>query len=334
MIEPLNWREITYEAMRRRKSEGMTQEDVASLAGVSRATVIALERGETSVRLDKALEILRVLGLAIGSESADDQDSFVRAARERWEELVAPLPLTAPARFPHGFAAFDYEVLDIEARRPRDFLNLLQQAVVHQTGWPPFWIPKKEALRPTIQDGLIECWLGKPNVDRVFDDAAHSDFWRASPSGRLYLQRGYQEDGPDVLEPGTIFDLTLPIWRCGEILLHAESLAHALAPNESKPVKLRAHYTGLAGRDLVSWAKPSRRYADLDVQRSRTNEVTTTVTAESKSIVPDLANLVRRWLTPLYERFDFFDLSSALVEQEISQLMARKDHFRPNRSRD
>ena len=322
-MEPLNWREITYEAQRRRKSERLTQEDLAALAGVSRATVISFERGETSVRLDNALEILRVLGLAVDSGSMDDQAAFVRAARERWEELVSSLPPGAAARHPNGFVSYDYELTDVPTLRPREFLAILQQAVVRQTGWPPFWVPKREALRPTIKDGFIECWLGKPNVDRMFDDPAHSDFWRASPSGRLYLQRGYQEDGPDVLEPGTILDLTLPIWRCGEIILHAEALARALAPPDSRTVRLRVRFTGLTGRELVSWAKPSHRQSTLGTHRSRAGEVTTTISTESKLIRPDLHDLVRRWVLPLYEHFGF-ELSRPFVEREISELLAAK----------
>lgn len=327
MTEPLDWRELTFEAMRRRKTEGMTQDDLARLAGVSRATVMALERGETSLRLDKALEILRVLGLATSTVAGNDQDSFVREARERWHQLTDPLPEDAPARFPQGYLSFDYEIPGIPSLPAGEFLKVLQKAAVHQTGWPPFWFPTRDAVKPAVKDGIIECWLGRPHSGRVFDDPAHNDFWRASPAGRLYLQRGYQEDGPDVLEPGTILDLILPIWRCGEVLLHAQSLAHALAPDQNLQIKLRARFTGLSGRELVAWAKPSRRHSGPDRYRSRTDEVVTSIATQSGDIRSGMASLVRAWVTPLYDRFDFPDLSEGFVQQEVTELTAPKRHL-------
>jgi hypothetical protein len=216
--------------------------------------------------------------------------------------------------------AFDYELTNVPAFRPPAFLKALQQAAVHQSGWPPFWVPRKEALRPTIQDGFVECWLGRPNIERLFDDPAHTDFWRASPAGRLYLQRGYQEDGPDVLEPGTILDLTLPIWRCGEILLHAQSLAQVVA-DKASTARLRVRFASLSGREMVSWAKPSRRHESLGLHRSRTDDVVTTISTEAASIKNELPALIHRWLTPLYDRFGFA-LPSSLVEQEVADLLS------------
>jgi hypothetical protein len=50
-------------------------------------------------------------------------------------------------------------------------------------------------------------------VPRNSRDSAHCDFWRAHPSGLLYQLRGYDEDSTDQVQPGTVFDVTLPIWR-------------------------------------------------------------------------------------------------------------------------
>lgn len=46
--------------------------------------------------------------------------------------------------------------------------------------------------------------------------------------GRMFLIRGYQEDGAETFPAGTILDTTLPLWRMGEVLLHAEKLASLL----------------------------------------------------------------------------------------------------------
>lgn len=63
-ISRLNWRSYVEEAVRRRKAEGLSQEALAALAGVTKPTVIRFERGEENVHLESALAILRALGIA------------------------------------------------------------------------------------------------------------------------------------------------------------------------------------------------------------------------------------------------------------------------------
>ncbi len=50
---------------RRRKALRITQRDLAVLAGCSEPFVVALENGKETVRLDKVLDVLKVLGLQI-----------------------------------------------------------------------------------------------------------------------------------------------------------------------------------------------------------------------------------------------------------------------------
>lgn len=60
----LNWQGFVEEAVRRRKEQKLTQEQLAVLAGVSKPTQNSFEQGKTTIRLDSALKILKVLGLA------------------------------------------------------------------------------------------------------------------------------------------------------------------------------------------------------------------------------------------------------------------------------
>ncbi|KQU08043.1 hypothetical protein ASG68_23590 [Rhizobium sp. Leaf453] len=60
---PFAWQRYVEETLRRRKAEGLTQKDHSALAGVSHPTMAAFERGETTLTLAKALDILRVVGL-------------------------------------------------------------------------------------------------------------------------------------------------------------------------------------------------------------------------------------------------------------------------------
>lgn len=315
---PLNWRELIEEAVRRRKAENLSQASLAAIAGVSRATVLSFERGDTNLQLEKAFNILLAVGLLEGVGPVDSQDAFVQAARNRWLDLVADLPEEEPARLPLGHVSYDYWI-DGGDPVPLKGLPSLLRSIREHTGWPPFWVASKEGIRPYNRDGLLECWLGG-GKDRVFLDAAHSDFWRVTPDGRAFLRRGYQEDGPDNLQPGAIFDLTLTIWRAGELLLHAAALARALATPVPAGLHLRAAYVGLEGRELVSWAKPLSRTAVRPGLRARSSSVTVAVDTDVAEVEKALERPVGRWLKPLYARFEGYELPDRIIEEELADL--------------
>jgi transcriptional regulator with XRE-family HTH domain len=66
MMDRLDWAALVRQARERRVAEGLSQRDLAALAGVSVPTVVKLEKGDTSIRVDVALAILATLGLAEG----------------------------------------------------------------------------------------------------------------------------------------------------------------------------------------------------------------------------------------------------------------------------
>lgn len=325
MTEPLDWSGLVFEAVRRRKAERMNQESLAALAGVSRATVVAFERGDTGLRLESALAILRAVGLARQSPGLRPQNRFVELASIRWGELVAPLPADDPARHSHGFMAFDYEVEGVALQRPSDAMTLLERASVRKTGWPPFWISDREPLKPYFFEGMVECWFGSPGALRASRDPAHTDFWRASVDGRFYLQRGYQEDSREELRPGTIFDVILPIWRATEVLLHARSIA-TLAETADASITAHVRYTGLRDRKLIAWANPTRIFEPLSAGFCRVGEVDMTVHTTAAVIGDDLSGVVSRWLEPLYAAFGEPTPPMAFIEREIMELVGNARH--------
>lgn len=315
---PLDWREVVDEARRRRLEEGLSQRALADLAGVSAPTVNAFEQGEIRLNFERIVAILDALGMFARPGPPDSLRSFVHAARRKWTELVAELPENHPSRQSHGHSEQAYYIDGVEPTRT---LGKLRDTLAHApktSGWTPFWVPTREGIRPTIQDGVVECWLGRPDTERFFNDPAHSDFWQVSRNANAYLQRGYQEDGPD-LEPGTFFDVTLPIWRTGEVLLHAAWLARTLGAVPSAKIRFLARYTGLEGRELESWAKRSRilldrRYRAISAQADLS--LNTTIV----DIEENLAAVVFETLLPLYERFDGFEPPFSLIESQISEL--------------
>jgi transcriptional regulator with XRE-family HTH domain len=333
-IAQLNWRAMVDEAIRRRKAEKMTQRDHAALASVSVPTIVAFDRGETTLTLAKAFDILRVVGLVDEPSKEGAQETFVQQAFARWRELTAKLPEDSPGRFPHGWYRIDYtlegDLKDIELHQ---FSDIMRQSVVRHTGWPLFLFLTRPELAPQEIDGVIECWV-KPEdngVARHLGDAAHCDFWRAAPTGRAFAIRGYQEDGEETFPPRTVFDTTLPTWRLGEALLHADNLANLIAVDPKKTnVRLRAHYTGLNGRVLRSWANP---LADFGIEggASRSDEAVLEAVVPVKDITKTgLAKHLHPLIASLFERFGVTGLTVDRVQAELDRMM--KNNFSSVRS--
>jgi hypothetical protein len=148
----------------------------------------------------------------------------------------------------------------------------------------------------------------------------HCDFWRADGSGRLFLQRGYDEDGSERVPPGSSFDVTLPVWRVGEAMLYVARLARQFADNPQ--IFVRVEYTGLGGRELVSL---ERRIILDEGRTSADDQYRGETQASAGEIEDNVVEILHELLSPLYERFDFFDLPLALVTREIERM--RRNRF-------
>lgn len=326
-ITPLNWRALVAEALRRRKAENLTQREHAALAGVSIPTIATFDRSERTLTLTKAFDILRVVGLV---DEPAEEGAFVRDAFARWRELTDPLPEDSPGRFPHGWYRFDYALEgDLKQVTLPELPKIIHRAGRDFSDWAPFWVPQNiQALKPYEIDGVVECWL-TPDDDRQFKDAAHCDFWRASPAGRMFLIRGFQEDGQEIFPPGTIFDATLPIWRLSQALLHAARLAGLLkrTPDSIVTVRFRALYAGLRGRVLRSWANPLN---DLLVEggAARGDEAILEAVMPAQTIEDELARYIFPLVASLYERFGVTGLTVDQVDSEIHRLRNRWTSWR------
>jgi transcriptional regulator with XRE-family HTH domain len=268
---------------------------------------------------------LRVVGLVVQRDANGIQSAFVSEALSRWRELTKKLPDDSPGRFSNGSYQLDYSLEgDLQNIELHKFKDVLEKAVVRHTGWPLFLFLTRHELSPYEIDGVIECWLkpAEAGINRPLGDPAHCDFWRAAPSGRAFIIRGYQEDSQDTFSPGTIFDTTLPVWRMGELLLHAAELATLMARDPANiKVRMRAHYTGLSGRVLRNWGNPS---SDLIFEggAARSDEALLETTVAVQDIKEKLTEVVHPLAASLFERFGVSGLSVDRVRAEIGRLTA------------
>jgi transcriptional regulator with XRE-family HTH domain len=183
----------------------------------------------------------------------------------------------------------------------------------HETGWPPWWVPTRNEIRPEPREGGIECWI----KDNAETQAGHADFWRAEPGVRLFLLRGYQED-EITGQPGAVLDLTLPIWRVGECLLHASRMARYVS---APTVKFLVHWTGLDGRELRSIASPEQLMPPGRVCHQDT--ISTYVQTTPNEIEDRLPSLVEALVASLFELFDFYVPPLSLYTGELAKMRDR-----------
>lgn len=324
MTDPLDWDGLVRETKRRREQDGLTQLRHAQLAGVSRDTIRSFDKYERSISLEKATAILRVVGLVSEVDhlrhDAREHADFVRRGLERWDDLVRSLPAGHPSRFPHGRATYDVQLRGEPGSIDGSGLLAMLAEVPPVSGWGPFYIFSKRALQPTVEpNGEVECWVGRPDDDKVFADAAHADYWRASTRGHFLLLRGYQEDGDESSEPGSFLDVALPLWRAADFLDHAVQVAHRF-PGQVERVVAHVAWEGLAGRRLINWSRPTAMLLSPSEHRARVATVSNAVTVKVNE--GDLEGNLQTLLLPLYAAFDF-DLGIEDVRNELARREAK-----------
>lgn len=275
-------------------------------------------------RRDEITEVMRSLldGRTPKPEVPPDAAAPLRAweteSLARWGEVVARRAADAPQRMPLGYYTFSCLIEGV-----RIGIRDLERAIlaanqIQLTGWTPWLWPHVEGIRPYVNGHAIECNIG--NLDNA--DPPHSDFWRISQTGGMFLVRGYSEDGniaPNV-RPGTVIDLTLPVWRIGECLLFVERFAGALGLAHAV-VQIRCTFTGLNGRKLVSI--DGRRHL-RDDRISYSDAIETKISVTASQISDRLPDLVRELTEPVYLLFDFYTPPPAMYADELGRMQRRQ----------
>lgn len=285
-------------------------------------------------RRDELFDQIR--GLITGAvpqvaQEADQPDEYARLdawideCYERWQTLINELPEHYNARLPHGYFNFAYEIIGQHRHIPVAQLpETLRDSVVRHSGWPPFWYPTREGIEPYPINDAVECWLGLDRrAPEANGDAAHADFWRIHQDGLAFLLRGFQEDSMGELDPdrgqippASVFDVTLPVWRIGETLLHAQSLAAHLFEGPAT-IRFIAHYRGLNGRELTNI---ERRRILREGRVARQDDIRLSTHVDADVIDANLPEIVHPLLSPLYALFDFYELPMNLVVEELARM--------------
>lgn len=245
---------------------------------------------------------------------------WCEASEARWQDITNTFPEGASARLSHGHYAVGYQLIhdDLKPIMGPALLDRLRAGVVRYTGWPPFWVPQVQDIAPYPYDDKIECTMARGGQS----DPGHADFWRATPEGQFFLLRGFQEDAREEgREPGTTLELTTPVWRMGEILLHAASMAKQFEVPDAKVV-FCVRWAGLRGRMLVSHA--NRHWDDLENFSAHQDVFRNQIIIQADQIADALPEIVDPLLRPFYALFNFFDPPQAFVANELARMRDRR----------
>jgi hypothetical protein len=169
-------------------------------------------------------------------------------------------------------------------------------------------------MSPVNVVGCVEAWFGSET-----SDPSHSDYWRASWGGKFFLSRGFQEDARDFARNvvGKVLDLTLPVWRVAECLIHAAYTADHIG-QPGTDIRFRFGWEGLSGRTLVS----DRRH--VRERRAEQDRYVATIHTTSDEIASNLPELTGKICRPLFELFEFFEIPETLPAEEVARLMGNR----------
>ena len=246
----------------------------------------------------------RINQITLVGSFEDELNNWFLESRERFEEKR-----NHETQQPkHGLWSVSYSINgQFKAPTLSELRDILRNVQLPYTGWAVWYVPMSGSLPIYPTGNSLECWL---------DD--EWDFWRVSRFGLTYMIRPFQEDFLfQDSAPGKEFDLTIPIWRIGECLMHAKKLSDTLV-GKTATIIFKARWEGLSGRKIVTRANPNQMLHGDHVATGDLAE--SMLSVESVKIEAELSELVRRLTEPLYTTFNFLKPPEAVFEQELQSM--------------
>ncbi len=269
-------------------------------------------RGEDAAMHVREEVILNNLRPRRRRTTSADMSAWDKRCRDRLKKRITDELGDVEAVYDSGTWSVSYGIPDVTMPLG-ELRNALVAVEGRETGWPPWWVPTREGIQPEIQKGGIECWFREDAVR----NGRHPDFWRAEPRLKLFLLRGYQEDGITGT-PGSALDPVLPVWRMAESLLHSARMARYV---NAKDIEFFARWEGLEGRELRAVTSDQWDFGPGHVAHD--DSIATFVTTSPEEIDQNLPSVVRALVSSLFEVFGPFDPPGSLYTTEIATMLER-----------
>lgn len=194
---------------------------------------------------------------------------------------------------------------------PSALLKAADSAQIHAFGWPIALVLRPPELAPKPRaDGI--------SAEIVADMMRLSyDYWALRRNGDFYMLHSLYEDGHFPDKRLLFFDTR--ITRVTEVLLYCRRLYERLGVSPTTTVNIEITHGGIAGRVLR--AASSGRHLSLD-RKSIEERIETRLTVPLSRVEPDLTDVVKVFTKPLFELFDFFDLSDSVLSEIVDGFVA------------
>lgn len=288
---------------------------------------------------DENLSKIRdLLGLNVSPQSDDDErlgafhsnfrqdglDETLNRGAHAFSTVVKDKPLKLPD---HGaFEAAVWVCGNIKTFSANEsFLNLIMASNPHYTGWP-FWVDTRSFVdtssRPYPTDGGWQALI----VGLAGNWTDSLDFWRAEPKGFFYHRRGLEDDvkaKSQGVQPLTILDWSLTLWRVGEVIGTGLAFARAMGcTTQLTQVGVKFRWTRLKGRVLQSWTQPDRLL--MSSGPAHDDSLVSSVTVPLETADTLIFAYVHEATKPLFELFGGKEIAKGMVESVISRMFTRK----------
>jgi transcriptional regulator with XRE-family HTH domain len=267
-------------------------------------------RGEDAATHLREEVILNKLRTSQRRTTSAEMDAWDRRCRNRLKKRIADELGDVGTMYDSGTWSVSYRIPEVTLPfgELRDALVAVEG---RETGWPPWWVPTRAGIQPEIRRSAIECWFR----DDAVRNYGHSDFWRAEPDLKLFLLRGYQEDGITGA-PGSALDPVFPVWRMAEALLHSARMARYVNADD---IEFFARWDGLESRELRTVTTDRWDLGPGHVAHD--DSIATFVTTSPEEIDQNLPSVVRALVSSLFEVFGLFDPPGSLYATEIATML-------------
>ena len=142
------------------------------------------------------------------------------------------------------------------------------------------------------------------------------DYWMARSNGDYFLLKSLFED---MRKPDEIF-FNSRIVRSAESLMFCSNFYAELGVDPGTKVQFRIRYGGLAGR-MIGSSNP-RRW--VIARTTSEDQVEAQITSTLSEINPNLVELTKELLSPLFMVFDFFEVGDEVYAQIVNDYKAGK----------
>jgi len=191
-------------------------------------------------------------------------------------------------------------------------LEIARKSAIHTFGWPIGIVLNRDDARPRPAKYGISAEV----ISSGFTDRKNYDFWALTQSGAFFSILNLFEEERD---PTAIFFNTR-ISRVTEALQYCRNIMGNLNYADGSLIDFRVRHTGLQGR-ILSSSNPNR---DLGPSKYVCHEAV--AQAEETFALPlnddGIVELVKKLLAPMFELFDFFELSAGVYEDITRKYIA------------